>query len=766
MRSLFQKMEPTTRNSIFRISQDTDPKYKGQNGQQVVLQGEVRYEVQGDEYLDVGHHSQKAGNDWRTRNPPEDESIWEAKAVNGRKDLWMPSLDRECKLEVVRSGSLYDVRAYKGEKKPSRLYNEDDAELQYKLPPEDISPRKTQELEDERQEVIRSQVVRKSTTVAERWSSMDELEAINIASPSKNAAESKRSYSTGFAVCFDNPSPNWVSTPVDPENIDTEQINFAAARQQFLALEKSNPNLLFGSRRQVSSQRSPVMRNIYETQHQSPVVMKDYGDADECSQRGWGGTDEKTGLPSTQRKEPISYGRVIISSTNNLDSNLRKTSPEFSVETTDGQLSRTTSRDLLDSATCGQDPSKELEASDETPIEREIRLAQEREANLWKERGIQRTNSKDELVEIRSKPLLSSSISSLVSSRKGKDTPRVSFNIQREIEQETKREEDLQKEGRLLGTYDKGNLQELGERRKVFEQEEAVPSSSCKPKKLREPPEPLHGEGVPDPSCTDGAKRIAHQNVNQSFEVYHPSSVPDVGQRGPGNEFFSSQSATTYSKQMEPSKPKLSSPQEMEYPAKKWVLRKEHFAIPIWKPKFSFSSDQGPHGMQKNERGSERAVPREELYTLKTWKPRTSVLIDQEIRDALQREEELQEQRRQMGLTLASDTNGPAEKTPFSPLSSQSSVLSGVAGSYSVSNSPVFSPGSPVRLSASSSPDIAHSRRTFSELDMKMHQSSMQLPMEEKKRRQREGCEIHQGYLPEGPEGSALGGWTDIQNRR
>lgn len=664
------KMEPTTRNATFSISQDKDPKYEGQNGHQVVLQGEVRFEFQGDEYLDVGHHSQKDGNSWRTRNPPEDVSRWEANTVNGRKDLWMPSSDRECKLEVVKSGSLYDIRAYKGEKKPSRLYNEDDEEMHYKLAPEDASPRKAQELEDERQEVIRSQVVRKSTTVAQRWSSMDELEAINTASPSKNTAKSQRSYSTGFAVCFDNPSPNWVSTPVNPENIDTEQINFAAARQQFLALEKSNPNLLLGSRRQVSSPKSLSMRGIYETQNQSPVVMKDYGDADGCSQRGWGRTDEKTSLPTTPRKETTSYGRIIISSVNNLDSDLRKTLPELSTETIDEQLFRT-SRDL-DSATCGQDSVKELEASDETPIEREIRLTQEREANLWKERGIQRKNRRDELVEIRSNPLLSSSISSVVSSRKGKDTPRVSFNIQREIEQETKREEDLQKEGRLLGTYDKGNLQELGQRRKVFEQEEAVPSPLVKPKKLGTQ-EPLHGETVPDLNCTDGGKRIAHQTVSQSFEVYPSSSVVDVGQRGPGNAFsFSSQSAIAYSKQTDPPKPRLSSSQEMEDPMEKQVLRKEHFAIPIWKPKFSFSSDQGPQSAQMKECRSERAKSREELYTLKTWKPRTSVLIDQEIQDALQREEELQEQRRQMRLTLESDTNGP-DKTPFSPLSSQSS---------------------------------------------------------------------------------------------
>uniref|UniRef100_A0A8C6YM13 Mitotic spindle positioning n=1 Tax=Nothoprocta perdicaria TaxID=30464 RepID=A0A8C6YM13_NOTPE len=125
-------------------------------------------------------------------------------------------------------------------------------------------------------------------------------------------------------------------------------------------------------------------------------------------------------------------------------------------------------------------------SSSETPIEREIRLAMEREETLWKERGIPRPSSSSELVEIHTKPLLSVSLSALPG-RKGKDKGRPSFYVQREIEQETKREEDLKRQGRLLGSYERGPRQELEQRRRVFQPDEAPPRGSSAPEPAPRP---------------------------------------------------------------------------------------------------------------------------------------------------------------------------------------------------------------------------------------------------------------------------------------
>lgn len=662
-------MDPVTRNLIFSIPQQADLGCKDQSGHQVGLSEEPRYE-----YLDFGHHDQKDESKWRTSNMPEETSLMSAKLTDGRQDLWNPNPDRESKLEVVGSGSLYDIRAYKEEKKkPLKLYSADDdeeeeEELRYKLPPKELSPDITKSLHNERQEVIRSQAVRKHDTVAARWSSMEELEALNTGSPARDSPAVGRSYSTGFAVCFDNPSPGWVRTAIAPGSIDTEQINFAAARQQFRALEKSNPNLLRGPKRQVATPTSQTTAGSSVKGRQNPEVLEDFGSPFGGKQR-----ESDPAGPPQRSWSPTSYGPVTTyqnCSGEDMASTLKSTPDNKPIQAADGQVPWMESGEPLAG---GHASTQELDVRDETPIEREIRLAIEREENLWKERGVCRASNRDELVQIPSKPLLSSSVSSLASSHKGKDKPRVSFYVQREIEQETKREADLQKEGRLLGTYDKGFWQDLGERRKVFEQEQtpAPPSQQLEtPEGEQENPV---SEFAPERAYVDDRERAAHPNLNQAFEVWRPYFVANSGKRGPGDDLsLSSQSGITFEKQMDRLQPRVSSPLKMADSAEEGLLRKEHFAIR--KPNFSVSDGQGPPpSVQRKERRVEWMAPRDELYTLRTWMPRTSELIEQEIQDALQREMELQEQRRKVRPTLTDDADGPTEQGPYSRMSSQSS---------------------------------------------------------------------------------------------
>uniref|UniRef100_A0A8C5WYL6 A-kinase anchor protein 2 C-terminal domain-containing protein n=1 Tax=Laticauda laticaudata TaxID=8630 RepID=A0A8C5WYL6_LATLA len=563
----------------------------------------MRPEDKESKILDLGQPELKVENGWKMLDPTEDQSPCMTKSINGKTDLWTPPPDRESKLEVLRSGSHFDIRAYKGQKKPSRLYEEDEEELQYKIPSKNVSPEIAKELEDEWQEIIRKQAMRKSNTMAEKWSAMNELEAINRSSLVKVTREARKINPTSFALCFDNPFPDWTIIPVNPENIDTEQINFAAARQQFLALEKTNPKI------EASSYLGTTFISAEKMPSDVEVDMS-MGNVNERSFK------KESGNPLVQ----------------------------------------------------SQDPAKEPEIWNETPIEREIRLAMEREENLWKERGIQRISTKDDLVEIRSKPLLSSSVSSPASSRKGKDKPLISFYVQREIEQEAKREEDLQKEGRLLGMYDRGLCQELAERRKIFErEEEAAPLPSlCKQKKQEELLETLHGDSATlccnvDPS----GEGIASQNVNWSSEILRSSAEPTLGKKNPGNEPPLKTCSTASSSKMNfPSRcPPCS--QNLKAPRDTFVLKKQHLAIPVHKLQFSFSEDQGPQSLQRKEHKPQKPAPQEELYTVKTWRPRTSILIDQEIQDDLQRELELQEQRRKISLT--------AQELPSSRASSQSS---------------------------------------------------------------------------------------------
>ncbi|KAK9409187.1 mitotic interactor and substrate of PLK1 [Crotalus adamanteus] len=689
------KMKSSTRDSLFNSPQNTELSYEDQHeqsGQQVILQQEMRPEDKEDEILDLDHPDVKVENGWKKLDPTGDHSQCIAKSINGRTDHWTPHPNRESKLEVLKSGSLYDIRAYKGEKKPSRLYEEDDEELQYKIPSKDVSPEIAKELEDERQEIIRRQVVRKSNTMAEKWSSMNELEAVDTSSLGKVTTEPRKNYPTSFALCFDNPSPDWTIIPVNPENIDTEQINFAAARQQFLALEKTNPKMLMEPKRHVPSPKElNATSHVYGSKEpQNPEMPRMDKEFDEYSQRQLRENSMGGNLLILPQGEASSYSETTFISAEKMPSGLE-------VDMSPGNVNeRTSKKESGNPLARGQDPAKEPEVRNETPIEREIRLAMEREENLWKERGIQRISARDDLVEIRSKPLLSSPVSSPASSRKGKDKPHISFYVQREIEQEAKREEDLQKEGRLLGTYDRGLCQELAERRKIFEreEEEAPLPSLGKQKKQGELLETLPADSAPlycnvVPPRQD-RERIASQNVNWSSEIHQPSSVPVVGKKTPGNGPALKTCSSAFSPKMDFHSRSPPCSQDLKVPRDKFVLKKEHFAIPVRKFQFSFPEDQGPQSLQRKEHKLQKAAPREELYTLKTWRPRTSILIDQEIQDALQRELELQEQRKKISLT--------AEELPSSRVSSQSSAASGDTGRYSVSSSPVFVPNSPVRL--------------------------------------------------------------------
>ncbi|XP_063017061.1 mitotic interactor and substrate of PLK1 [Melospiza melodia melodia] len=686
---------------------------------------ELRASSDDDVFSSAQHSSQRVENGYSWKRRSQSPSYF----LEGGRDVWTPSPDRESKLEVVRSGSLYDLRAYKGERKPSKLYDDEEQDL-YRVPPPNISPEKARELEDERKEVIRSQAMRKSSTIAERWSSMDELGSISSPAEGRHTG----SVPTSFAIWFDKPSPGRAATPVDPENIDTEQINFSAARQQFLMLEKTNPGSFFSPGQQAMSPRPESVTKVSREEWYSPEMAtkgtRGYSSAGASSQSGtdkslyqvYGVSSYKTPEKEevytprkshTERSHPI--GKVSIltkaGSREDLDSGLG----EMYTETTAGYASDgSTSNETLNVDVRAS--SNGTRVSNETPIEREIRMALEREENLWKERGIQRLTSSSELVEIQTKPVLNIHASP-GPGRKGKDRGRASLYVQREIEQETKREEDLKRQGRLLGAYDRGTQQELEERRKVFEQEEAPQEKPTPLKRAEERRSWLKEFVVEQPSSPTEDSKAGRSIPSYTASIAHfQLSQPrfTASERSRELPSVSPHASGTASKWGSEDSRGGKLPSSTQSPTSAAVLPREYLNLSFWKPKVSFVEDMGT---QRREDG------REEQYRLRTGKPQTSALIEEEIRSDLQREEELQEQRRRLMDTYSSAA--PQEGSR----SRHSSAASGASGNYSVSESPVSSPAShqpgilglissftPLRVTSSSqgsaetlTPDSAHS---------------------------------------------------------
>jgi len=655
-------MDRVTRHLVFQLPQTYS------DAHQAGSFAEQRADSDDDVFGSAQHSSQRVENSYGWKMRSKSPSYF----LDGGRDVWTPSPDRESKLEVVRSGSLYDLRVYRGERKPSKLYDEDEQE-QYRVPPPNISPQKARELEDERREVIRNQVVRKSSTIAEKWSSMDELSSINAGAGGQGEGRHAGGSTTGFAICFDKPSSGRAVTAVDPENIDTEQINFSAARQQFLMLEKTSPGSLFSPGQQAMSPKPESMTKVSRQEWPSPEMAtkaaRGYGNAGTSTHGRTDKTDYQ--VYSVSYKTPVkeevyaprradterSYSTrkmssfTKASSRDDLDSGLGDMYNEASAGyTSNGSTFSEIYSGLVDLRAGSNGLDKETKTSNETPIEREIRMAMEREDNLWKERGIQRPTSSSEVVEIQTKPLLSMQTSP-VPGRKGKDKGRASLYVQREIEQETKREEDLKKQGRLLGMYDKGTQQELDKRRRVFEQEEAPPQKPTPTRKADEQRSWINEFAVEQPTShgpspaedTRGGRSLPSYTVSIThFQMSQPrfttsersQEQPTVSQR------VSARASKWGSKDSQGGRLPSSTPS----PAGTAVLPREYFSISFWKPKISFVDDMGTQSPLGREDG------REEQYKLRTWKPQTLALIEKEIQSDLQREEELQEQRRRRQL--------------------------------------------------------------------------------------------------------------------
>ncbi|XP_032884768.1 uncharacterized protein LOC116977954 [Amblyraja radiata] len=105
----------------------------------------------------------------------------------------------------------------------------------------------------------------------------------------------------------------------------------------------------------------------------------------------------------------------------------------------------------------------------ETPIEREIRHSLKREESLRKARGLAKHPYSEKFVEIKTRPLNLQSFPS-TSSSKVKNNQFAEMQMQREILLERKREEDLVQEGKIMGKHEENTIPEIETRRKFFEQ--------------------------------------------------------------------------------------------------------------------------------------------------------------------------------------------------------------------------------------------------------------------------------------------------------
>ncbi|KAM6467918.1 PALM2-AKAP2 fusion protein isoform 3-T3 [Liasis olivaceus] len=164
------------------------------------------------------------------------------------------SKDGELTLATIKKEAKFELRAFQEDKKPSKLFEEEDPGDNYrvrKVRPSDVMI----ELEKERRELIRSQAVKKNPDIATKWWNPPQEKTLEEQLDEEHL-ESHKKYKERKEKQQHQQQPPPPSMPVkhgsysspssDSANkcqkvdIVTEQIDFLAARKQFQLMENSD----------------------------------------------------------------------------------------------------------------------------------------------------------------------------------------------------------------------------------------------------------------------------------------------------------------------------------------------------------------------------------------------------------------------------------------------------------------------------------------------------------------------------------------------
>nr|XP_020646765.1 A-kinase anchor protein 2-like isoform X3 [Pogona vitticeps] len=154
------------------------------------------------------------------------------------------SKDGEATLTTIKKEAKFELRAFHEEKKPSKLFEDEEPQENYRVrklrPSEEMV-----ELEKERRELIRSQAVKKNPGIAAKWwnppqeKTLEEehLESHKKYKERKEKQQQQQPSMPMKHVSYSLASPDPAS--IKKDDVVTEQIDFSAARKQFQLMENS-----------------------------------------------------------------------------------------------------------------------------------------------------------------------------------------------------------------------------------------------------------------------------------------------------------------------------------------------------------------------------------------------------------------------------------------------------------------------------------------------------------------------------------------------
>nr|XP_033781771.1 A-kinase anchor protein 2 isoform X2 [Geotrypetes seraphini] len=198
------------------------------------------------------------------------------------------SKDGEITLTTIKKEAKFELRAFHEDKKPSKLFDEEDEKEKIRIrkvrPSEEVI-----ELEKERKELIKSQAVKKNPSIATKWwnppqekTLEEQLDEEHLESHKKYIERKQRQQQQGVLP----PSPKQKSVspvPLEPGNINkedivTEQIDFSAARKQFLFMENTGqPNQQISQKRSITPKLfsvKPFYKSLGVSPADKPLILR------------------------------------------------------------------------------------------------------------------------------------------------------------------------------------------------------------------------------------------------------------------------------------------------------------------------------------------------------------------------------------------------------------------------------------------------------------------------------------------------------------
>nr|XP_020452756.1 uncharacterized protein LOC109958450 [Monopterus albus] len=324
----------------------------------------------------------------------------------------------------------------------------------------------------------------------------------------------------------------------------------------------------------------------------------------------------------------------------------------------------------------------------ETPIEREIRRAVERENSLRKSRGLPNPPTSPEYVEIPLKTaVLSQSFTAKSEGSQGKDRQFAGKMMYHEIHMETQREEDLVKLGKIPGLYDKGSVRQLKYKKQLFEAFQkpddstvSARSKSTSSYSANDTSALENREGISSQAPTVGD---SHVENSQNTDVLNPKQNLSLVKRG-GSTNLAPQ-GPGFSEATDCQVIILES--NLSVPVQKLYAKQEAKPVTVvdsGNPNIS-SYRTGGHGgvtgsqPEQAEQDEEELTPKENPF----FKLRSSVKkvkVEQDIRETQEREKELRKQRMSLyGCTGGAKGGGRPDSIEGKSLTLSSSSANGLA---------------------------------------------------------------------------------------